>query len=63
MPRIARKSLENGFFHIMVQGIKKEEIFYKNQYKQKYIQLMKFFKEKQKIIFSIKNNTKENILI
>lgn len=49
MPRIARKKLENGFFHIMVQGIKKEKIFYKSEYKEKYIQLMKFFKEKQKI--------------
>lgn len=49
MPRIARKNLESGFFHIMVQGIKKEKIFYKKEYKEKYIQLMKFFKEKQKI--------------
>ena len=29
MPRADRKNLETGFFHIMVQGIKKEEIFYK----------------------------------
>lgn len=49
MPRIARKNLESGFFHIMVQEIKKEKIFYKKEYKEKYIQLMKFFKEKQKI--------------
>lgn len=49
MPRIARKSLESGFFHIMVQGIKKEKIFCKKEYKEKYIQLMKLFKEKQKI--------------
>lgn len=49
MPRIARESLENGFFHIMVQGIKKEKIFNKDEYKEKYIKLMKFFKEKQKI--------------
>ena len=26
MPRKARKNLETGFFHVMVQGIKKEEI-------------------------------------
>ncbi len=26
MPRKARKDLETGFFHVMVQGIKKEEI-------------------------------------
>ncbi len=49
MPRIARENLENGFFHIMVQGIKKEKIFDKDEYKEKYIKLIKFFKEKQKI--------------
>lgn len=49
MPRIARKNLGSGFFHVMVQGIKKEKIFYKREYKEKYIQLMKIFKEKQKI--------------
>lgn len=49
MPRKARKDLETGFFHVMVQGIKKEKIFYNNKYKEKYIYLMKFFKEKQKI--------------
>ncbi len=49
MPRIARKNLESGFFHIMVQGIKKEEIFYKNEYKQKYIELAKIFLEKQDV--------------
>ena len=53
MPRMARKNLENGFFHIMVQGIKKEKIFYKGEYKEKYIQLMKFFKEKQEILLYI----------
>jgi len=49
MPRIARKYLETGFFHIMVQGIKKEKIFYKDEYKEKYIQLMKFFIKKQEV--------------
>lgn len=49
MPRMARRNLESGFFHIMVQGIKKEKIFSKNEYKEKYIQLIKLFKEKQKI--------------
>lgn len=49
MPRMARKNLENGFFHIMVQGIKKEKVFYKGEYREKYIELMKFFKEKQKV--------------
>ena len=31
MPRIARKDLETGFFHIMVQGINREDIFYKKE--------------------------------
>ena len=33
MPRKARKDLEIGFFHVMVQGIKKEKIFYNNKCK------------------------------
>lgn len=49
MPRIARKNLDSGFFHVMAQGIKKEKIFYKDEYKEKYIQLMKFFSKKQEI--------------
>lgn len=49
MPRIARKNLESGFFHVMVQGIKKEKIFYKDEYKQKYIELAKIFLEKQDV--------------
>lgn len=49
MPRIARKNLETGYFHVMAQGIKKENIFYKNEYKEKYIYLMKFFTKNQKI--------------
>lgn len=49
MPRMARRNLESGFFHIMVQGIKKEEIFIKDEYKKKYIQLMHIFKEKHEI--------------
>lgn len=59
MPRVARKNLETGFFHIMVQGIKKEEIFYKNEYKQKYVELAKIFLEKQNVklvTYCIMNN-------
>ncbi len=65
MPRIARKYLENGFFHVMIQGIKKEEIFYKKEYKEKYIELMKIFLQKQdvKIIaYCIMNNHAHLIL-
>lgn len=46
MPRIARKSLESTFFHIIVQGIEKKYIFNKNTYKKKYLDLL--FKEKEK---------------
>lgn len=49
MPRIARESLESGFFHVMVQGINKEKIFNKTEDKKKYIQLIKIFLEKQEI--------------
>ncbi len=49
MPRIARKYLDSGFFHIMVQGIEKKEIFYKDEYKEKYIELMKIFLKKQDV--------------
>lgn len=49
MPRMARKCLESGFFHIMVQGISKEKIFLKKEYKEKYIYLIKFFLNKQNV--------------
>ena len=65
MPRAARKFLESGFFHVMVQGIKKEEIFYKNQYKEKYIELIKIFLKKQNvklIAYCVMNNHVHMIL-
>lgn len=40
MPRIARKEYKEGVFHIMVQGINREKIFYKNEHKQKYLKLI-----------------------
>ena len=46
MPRIARKDLETGFFHIMVQGINREDIFYKKEYKETYIELINFYRKK-----------------
>lgn len=45
LPRKARKNLNGEFFHIMVQGINKEYIFQKNEYKNKYIKLLKKAKE------------------
>lgn len=40
MGRKARKSYETSFFHVIVQGIKKEYIFKKDHYIEQYIKLM-----------------------
>lgn len=40
MPRVARKNLETPFLHVMVQGINKEYIFYKEEYICKYLEIM-----------------------
>ena len=40
MPRLPRKSHETSFFHIIVQGIKKEYIFNKKIMIEKYIELL-----------------------
>ncbi len=44
IPRISRKSLETSFFHIITQGINKEYIFYKDDYINKYLNLMNKYK-------------------
>lgn len=49
MNRKARCSYENGFFHIMVQGINKRYIFKKNIDKEEYLSLLLKYKEKFKI--------------
>ena len=41
MPRIARKYIQTNFIHIVTQGLKKEYIFYKEEYKNEYIKLLK----------------------
>ena len=41
MPRIARKDLNTPFLHVMVQGVNKEYIFYKQEYIEKYIKIIK----------------------
>lgn len=41
MPRIARKNIQSEFVHIITKGIKSEFIFYKDQYKNEYILLLK----------------------
>lgn len=45
MPRIARKYLETSFFHVIVQGVNKDFIFYKNEYIEDYISLIKKYKK------------------
>ena len=44
MPRISRNNLETSFFHIMVQGVNKEHIFYKEEYMRNYINLINQYK-------------------
>ncbi len=46
MPRIAREYLDTSFFHVIVQGIKKEYIFKKDNYKERYLYLINKYREK-----------------
>lgn len=55
IPRIARSNLNSSFFHIMIQGHKKEYIFQKRKYIQKYIEIIKKYQVKI-IAFCIMNN-------
>lgn len=50
MNRKARSSYDNGFFHVMVQGINKRYIFEKSIDKEEYISLLLRHKEKFKIM-------------
>ena len=71
--RIARKYLENSFFHVIVQGINKEYIFQEEKYKNTYLkEINKFSKELNINIiaycimdnhahFLIKTNNMENL--
>lgn len=49
MPRHARTELNASFFHVMCQGINKEFIFDDNEFKKKYLNLMKKHIEKVNI--------------
>lgn len=40
IPRIARKDLNTPFLHTMVQGVNKEYIFYKDEYIEKYLDII-----------------------
>lgn len=45
MARIARKSFETSFFHIITQGINREFIYKKAEYIEEYIRLIKKYKD------------------
>lgn len=49
MPRIARKYLESSFFHVIMQGIKKEFVFRKDEYKERYLQLIYKYKNEYNV--------------
>ena len=51
MPRIARKYLESSFFHVIMQGINKEFVFRKDDYKERYLQLIYKYKNEMSTIF------------
>lgn len=49
MPRRARENMNASFFHVIVQGVNKEFIFDKTQYKNKYLKLLKEEKKQYSI--------------
>ena len=51
MPRQARKDLDTPFIHVMIQGVNMEYIFYKKEYIEKYMEIMK--KNQQDYDFTI----------
>lgn len=59
IPRIARKDLNTPFLHVMVQGVNKEYIFYKQEYIKKYLEIIKENKGKydfEILAYCIMNN-------
>ena len=49
MPRRARKNLSASFFHVIAQGLNKECIFKKNEYKRRYLKLVNCEKDNYKL--------------
>lgn len=59
IPRIARKDLKTPFLHVMVQGVNKEYIFYKKEYIEKYLKIIKENKKRYQLTilaYCIMNN-------
>lgn len=46
MPRIARIKSESGFYHIMVRGINRQDIFHDDEDRRKYLSVLKKYGEK-----------------
>ena len=44
LPRIARKDLGSPFFHVMVQGVNKEYIFFYNDYIERYLEIIERYR-------------------
>lgn len=58
-PRIARKNLNTTFLHVMVQGVNKEYIFYKQEYIKKYLEIIEENKKERDfeiLAYCIMNN-------
>ena len=51
MPRINRNNMESEYFHVIVQGINKEKIYYKDYYKKVYLKYI--FEESRKLNIKI----------
>ena len=51
MPRINRNNMESEYFHVIVQGINKEKIYYKDYYKKVYLKYI--FEESKKLNIKI----------
>lgn len=49
IPRVAREYLTSVFFHVIVQGINKEYIFNKENYKKQYLKIINQYSKQEKI--------------
>lgn len=46
MPRTARKESSTGFYHVLVQGVEKNDLFQEKKDRQKYLEVLKECREK-----------------
>ena len=45
MPRVARSNFRTSFFHVITQGINRENVFHKNEYIEIYLNLLKKYEK------------------